>query len=509
MNDLAEKALQGLDVARREVIARPMLSFAVVGFAVSSVVVVAGARVGAARASRPLTSWFGLQDSHVAQAGDAVPGLVMLAGIAALVLVWLAVVELVRRSGQPESRVWWVAAAWAAPFALGPPLMDTTAYSYVAFGLLQRHGYSPYDSGVVTRLGDAKIVSAIDPGARGTPSGVGPVGTLVQHLSVSISAGNALGAVIVLRVVSVLVAVAIGRLAADLGGTRRSRALTLTVLNPLLLLYVVSAEHLDGLMIALALGAIAKANQRRWFAAVVLAGLAGSVSGQGFIVLPAVVAVHWLGRRAMPRWRLVGRDTIVAAGTVLVVGVAASDGFGWLWTVSKQFSLHTPFSISSATAKMLSAVVRGASYDDLADGARITALTALVCVAGYLIATARHRALERTVGYCLVAIALLAPVLYPWYLLWGALSLAPTANGSRRVVVLGLCAAGCVLSPPGFAPTTTNVVTAVALAVVAVVVAGVLRRRPRAPAASLPTGDLADGRADIGEVNAGHHGRDQ
>ena len=39
MNDLAEKALHGLDVARRAVVARPMLAFGVVGFAMASAVV--------------------------------------------------------------------------------------------------------------------------------------------------------------------------------------------------------------------------------------------------------------------------------------------------------------------------------------------------------------------------------------------------------------------------------------------------------------------------------------
>src|SRR4051794_6057900 len=139
MNDLAEKALHGLDVGRRKVAARPMLAFGTFGFALSGVVVVAGGRVGAARSTHSLTSWFGLQDSHGASAGDWVPGLIMLAGVVALVLTWIWVVEVVRRVGPPETRVWCVAAAWAAPFAVGPPFMDTTVYSYTAFGLLQRH----------------------------------------------------------------------------------------------------------------------------------------------------------------------------------------------------------------------------------------------------------------------------------------------------------------------------------------------------------------------------------
>lgn len=482
MNDLAEKALRGLDTARRRVWTRPLLLFAVVGFACSSVVVVAGAEIEAARPTRALSSWLGLQDAHGVRPDNPVPGVIMLAGVAALVLLWLWVVEHVRCHDPRESRTWLLAACWAAPFALGPPLMGTTVYSYAAFGVMQRRGLSPYGSGP-SRLGDQAIVAAIDPGARSTPSGSGPLATLVQHLAVSISSGGALGAVIVLRVFALLVAVVIARLAADLAGTRRARAITLTALNPLVLLYLVSAARLDGLMVALVLGALVAANQRRWSRAIILLALAGSVTGEAFFVLPAIIFVHLLGRRSAALRRALLRDLVTAAATVGIAGAVVTDGFGWLWTVHQQFAAHTPFAASSALAKLLSAVVRGASYDDLAAGARITALTALLFAVGYLVVTARQRALERTAGYSLLAVALLAPVLYPWYLLWGVLCLVPSVAGSRRIALLGLCAAGCVLDPPGFASTPTNVVTATALTVVAVLTATslVLRRRARTP----------------------------
>lgn len=466
MNDLAEKALHGLGVARREVSARPMLSFAVLGLVISSVVLVAGGDVAAARATRPLTSWLGLQEVHGAR--GRLTGAVLVAGIAALVLAWLVMVEYVRRRRPPAVRVWWLAGAWAAPFVVGPPLLDTTAYSYVAFGLLQRNGHSPYDSGA-SGLGSTDVVAAIDPAARDTPSGVGGLGTLVQHLAVSMTAGNALVAVLVLRAVALFAVVLIGRCAAELAGRRRAYALSLTVANPLLLLYVVSAEHLDGLMVALVLAAVLAGVQRRWVRSVVLAALAGSVSGQALVVLPAIVMVHWLGRRGRPTWRVVGRDGLVAALTFVVVGVAAWDGFGWLGTVTKQFGAHTPFAVSGVTAQLLTPIVRGASYDDLAAGARITALIAMAAVLAYLVATARHRPLERTVGYSLLAVALLAPLLYPWYLLWGLPALAVTATGARRVLVLALTAAGCALAPPGFTSLTVHLVTGAALALVALV----------------------------------------
>lgn len=484
MNDLAEKALHGLDTARRRVWTRPLLLFAVLGFALSAGIVVAGGEVEAARPTQALSSWFGLQDGHGVRADNPVPGALLLAGVAALVLLWLWVVEYVRRHDPRESAVWMLVAAWAVPFAIGPPLMGTTVYTYAAFGLLQRRGLSPYNFGA-NGLGGNPVVAAIEPGARNTPSGAGPVGTLMQHLAVSISSGGALGAVIVLRVLAALVVVAIARLAAELAGSRRARAVTLTGLNPLVLLYLLSAARLDGLMIAFLLAALVAANQRRWPAALVLVTLAGLVDGPAFFVLPAIVFVHLLGRRSTARWQMAARDVLIVAATFAIVSVVVPDGFGWLWTVHRQFAAHTPFSASSALAKLLSPIVRGASYDDLAAGARITVMTAMLCVVAYLVATARQRALERTAGYSLVAVALLAPVLYAWYLLWGLLALAPSVNGPRRIVLLGLCAAGCVLEPPGFASAPTHAVTAIALVVVALATATslFLRARTHPPAA--------------------------
>ena len=50
-------------------------------------------------------------------------------------------------------------------------------------------------------------------------------------------------------------------------------------------------------------------------------------------------------------------------------------------------------------------------------------------------------------------------MLRPWYLLWGVLCLAPTATGTRRIMVLALSAAGCVLVPPGVSPRVAYAIT--------------------------------------------------
>lgn len=489
MNDLAEKALDGLEVGYRAVRRHLLVTVGLLGFIASAAVVYGGSRIVAAGATRPLTSWFELQDSHGPAVTDSLPGIVLALGIGAALLLWLLTVEVVRRRGPGEAAVWAVGAAWGLPLAVGPPLFDTSVYSHVGFGLLQRAGHDPYTS-TIARLGFQPIMEAVDPSARALRSCAGPAGTLIEHLAVAVTGGSPLGAVIVLRVVAVLSVIWVGRLAAEMGGSRPARAVSLTALNPLMLLLVVGAVHLQGLAAALTLRAFIAANRRHWVAAVVLAGVAGSVVPAFLVVVAVIIAVHLRGRRAGPARRALTRDLTAAVVTVGGLGLLVPDGFGWVRTVRDQFSGHTVYSITYATGRLLSWVVRPASYDDLTASSRVAALIAMVCVVAYLIVTAGERALERSAGYALLAVALLAPVLNPWYLIGGIMCIAPSANAARKIWTMALSCGGCLLLIGGFAAQTDTIVSGGGLAVVAIVTAVGLRRHQQDAAATPEVADV-------------------
>lgn len=473
MNDLAEKALEGLAAGRRQVAGHPLTSLAVGGALAAAAVVITGGAVADARPTRTLTSWLGLQADHGWR--GTVPGALLLAALAVLVLAWLVIGAVLRRIDAAESRVWAVVAATTAPFALGPPLMDTGVYSSAAFGFLQRAGRDP-SSTPPSALGNDSLVNAIDPASRDTVSAAGPLGSTLQHLAVSAGGGTPLGAVIVLRVIGVLSAVLIARLAADLAADAAERstgavsarvsAIALCGLNPLVLLWVVSSPHLEGPMVAAVLAALVAARRRRWLWAVVLAAVAGSISGQALVVVPIVVVAHVVARRAA-LWRVLIRDLGAAVAVVAGAALLQPGGTGWVGAVSAQFSSHTPYSLPYAAGRVLAPVVEGASFDDLAAAGRISAATAATCAIAYLLWTSRHRSVVDTTGFALLTMALLSPNLYPWYLLWGLLCLAPAATGDRRMLVLTLSAAGCVLVPPGWTSAAAGVVTGAGLVLVA------------------------------------------
>lgn len=468
MNDLAEKALHGLDVARREIAARPVLSLATAGFLVAAVVVVTGGRIGAARASLPIGHWFGLLPGAGYRITGIAMGAVLLAAIVALIGLWLLTLRVsrVRRFGDRE--LWTIAALWATPFVIGPPLLSTDIYGYVARGLLARHGLSPYHHGPIA-LGDLRIVDAIDPVWRTARSTDGPLASLGEHLAVSVTGGKVIPTVVVLRIVAALSVIVIGRLAADLAGPRRANALCLTILNPAVLILVVSAGSVAGVLGAVLLATLLAASQRRWVQAVVLACVAAGLKPVALLAVPAVIVVHAIGNRARIAWRIGLRDVAIAAVTLAVIVLAVPFGLGWIANLSAAAHEQVPFAPSSVIADVVGFIVPSASFDDLAAGGRIAAGVAGVTVLAYLFTTIGSRPLERTIGFALLAAAILAPVVYPSFLLWGMLCVAPSAMGARRDWVIALSCVACVLTPVGLGERGGQYATIGALALIAVV----------------------------------------
>jgi hypothetical protein len=301
-----------------------------------------------------------------------------------------------------------------------------------------RSGLDPYASGVsalaiVPSDAAQHILAAVDPTWRSSPSPYGPLATTLEHLAIAISGGSPLGAVGVLRGVAVICVVAIGILAMQLAEGLRTQALALVVLNPLVLVHLVSGAHLEAPMCALLLGSLVAAKRHEWAWGVCLAGAAGSVKAPAFAAVLAIVAAHVLAEPSR-RARLLAalRDAVVAAASIAGLSLLVGNHFGWVAGLNTPALGYTPFAPASLIGHLFKPVVASASFDDLATGGRVSCLLAAACIVVYLTVTPGHRTLERSVGYGLVAIAVLSPTIYPWYLLWGALCLLPNATGRLR-----------------------------------------------------------------------------
>jgi alpha-1,6-mannosyltransferase len=482
VNDLAEKALQALAVTRRAVAARPAPALAAAGAGAAAATVVTGGRLGAAPAAVPYNVWFGLLPGASYQITGPGLGFGMLAAIAALVAMWLLALRLAAQSRLAVRAVWGCAAAWAAPFAIGPPLLSTDLFSAVTRGLLARDGLSPYHH-PPGDLGPARVVDAIDPTLRTVRSIDGPLANLVSHLAVSIGGGRPLAALIVLRVVAVLSVIVIGRCALVLGAAHRPSALTMAVLNPVVLLFVVSAGQYAGLLAAVLLACFVAARRHRWISAIVLAAVAAGIKPIALLAVVVVIATHVHARDRRLRTRILLRDGTVAVGVLVGCTFAVPYGLGWAWNLSEAIHNTVPFAPASVVADVVGWMVPPASYDDLQTGGRISAAAAAVTVVCYLFATMRRRPLEQTVGYALLWAAILAPVVYPSVLAFGLVCLAPVVVGVYRGWVVALSCGACVLTPVGFSERGAQFVTLGGLVVIA---AGLVPRlvrayRPAAP----------------------------
>jgi len=433
----------------------PTVGYALAGFAVSTLTVLAGGRTGAVRVTTPLSTWFGVLSRHGYGPGASpVPGLLLMAGLIGLALLWLSLVRRPHPAVRTERDVWALAGAWALPFVLGPPLLSSDVYTYAAQGLLVGHGLDPYSVGP-SALGHGSAVAAVDPAWRSVPSPYGPLATWFQHFSVVAGGGTPLGAVIVMRLAAVASVVAIGLLAADLAGSRRVPVLALTVLNPLVLVQVISAEHLEGVFCALLLGALVARRHGNRPLGIVLACAAAAIKAPGLVAVLALVA--W--QRPGPRMWLDGlRDAAVAVAAGIGLTMLVPHGWGWIPALNTPALGYTPAAPASLIGDLFKPIVQPASFDDLSMAGRTAALLAAGCVVAYLTATAQRRALERTVGFGLIAVALLSPVIYPWYLLWGVVCLAPSAQGRLRAMLVLLCASGTVMAAPGLPRVAADII---------------------------------------------------
>src|SRR5207248_3460243 len=248
----------------------------------------------------------------------------------------------------------------------GPVLFSRDIFSYAAQGREVVVGINPYHHGPAALGGGAYLpyVSRIWVGAR---SPYGPLFLGIDALIVRHVGQHVMVAVALLRLLScagvVLLAVALPRLASSCG-VDPSSALWLGVLNPLMLLHVVSGGHNEGLMRGLMIAGLVCVHQGRFAAGFVLCLLAATVK------MPAAVGalyvgVDWIRSSAdgVARVRAALRLVATTLATAVALTAAAGLGWGWLGTVTTPTRVRSALSmttdIGQAAGKILSGLGAG------------------------------------------------------------------------------------------------------------------------------------------------------
>lgn len=392
------------------------------------------------------------------------------AGLALLATAWVGLHRLARSGGLRLGRAVAVAALWAVPLLIAPPLGSRDVYSYAAHGELASRGEDP---GQVPPSGLGYLspyLQAVDPTWRGVVSAYGPVSTGAARMAVAAADHDVTATVFGMRawMVAGVALLGFGVVAlARQEGTDGVDAFVLAIAGPLTLVHVVAGAHNEALMAGLMVCGLALAARRP--------GLAGAVGGTALIALgaavkvPAVLAVVYLGWRydggPAPNWLRAARTAgllVVAAVTMHAVHVVTGVSWGWVGGVSAGANVTTLLSVSTTLGLLARWIFVPLGIDK---DATVSAVRDAAQLAGFAIASVLLWRTPRLglagLGGALLVLAVAGASLHPWYFVWALPILAIVVAGSRATtfvaVSIGVAAStrpegGGLLSNLGFYP---------------------------------------------------------
>jgi alpha-1,6-mannosyltransferase len=420
------------------------------GFLLAAAVVVSWGRLGPEPGSRNPTRWLGLL--AVLAPDDASKAHLLALLVPALILFmacWCVLLRLAfqRRLDTRASAL--VAACWALPFTVGPIIGSRDAYAYVAQGELARRGFDPTRS-VVSQLGSGPLLAAVDPRWRETRPPYGGVAVAIQKGAAA--AGSPVAGLVALRIVAVVAVVVLVVVTARMAfAAQRPLLIAAIAANPLVLLHLVAGAHLDAVAAALLVCGLALARGQapdgwRHVCGVMLCTLGAMVKlpvglGAAFLLVCGVVAA---GPALRARLRSAAADVLAAIAAVGISVLISGAGLGWLRNFGTPGKLRTGIAPADLGQKLLSGLARlvGLHPDpsSVLDVTRLLAAAAGALIAVLVVLPRRARTGDGNRGWTaptldglglgLLALALLGPVLYPWYLAPALPLLALTAGRS-------------------------------------------------------------------------------
>ncbi len=431
---------------------RSLRRWTLVGVVATAIIVGGAVAGGRSFVSEMPGAWFfgtpGGPVGSLAAAGRQPPAAATLAvygGIILLIRAWFGLYRTAaRHPGLPVRRILIVIAIWAIPLLIGPPLFSRDLYTYAGQGELVSRHIDPYFFGTGV-LGATPFSTLPGPLWANTPSPYGPVFLTLDRIAIDLSGHHVLANLLLLRLLEIgglaLCALSIPVIARS-WHRDPAAAVALGVGSPLALTTLLGGGHNDALMVGLLLAGLAVARRGHPAPGIVLCALATGIKA------PAVLGVLFLGWNwAGPGsrlWTRVGRTlaaTGLAAATLGIVSELSGIGWGWLHTLAGPSKVSTGVTPVDTVARVVADVTSFVHLPLPLNGTRtafgLLGLLAAGLVAAWMLLRSPEIGTERALGISLLVLAFLGPILWPWYLMWGLLVLAPVASGGlRRAVVV-------------------------------------------------------------------------
>ncbi len=395
-------------------------ALAAAGFTFSALLVLAAGRT-AVPAGVVLQPGFGGL-LHPSTGGGTGPVLVVIAALTALVLLWWRAVRAATQGRLSPRQVAVLAVCWTAPILLGPPLLSLDAWAYLAQGAMVHSGLDPYSAGPVL-LGADPAAARVDPMWRSSPVPYGPL-ALVLFGAVARASSPEVGLILLRLVALAGVVVAVAVAASMVPVARRTTVLTLTVLNPVVLVHLVGGAHVDALVAGIAcLGCLALVRRRAWVA-LVLAAFAVAVK---VTMLPLLAFALLAVVRSEPRrWRTVTLVPLVVVLPFVVTLPLLTRPWGFVAALSVpggSAPWYAPATMLGELCALAGALLHLPVDPALfrAAGRGLALLLGAAVVLRLLRAEWRDpapspsRSTARRASYSLLVASLCLPSLYAWY----------------------------------------------------------------------------------------------
>lgn len=386
-----------------------------------------------------------LQSLGETSAGLVLAYVLVVIGMALLAHSWILLVT--DDSAAPElqrvRRVRQVVMRWIAPLLVAPPLFSNDGWSYMAQGALAQAGRDPYtiSPGEMPEL----LTSMVDPIWRYTPTPYGPLPISWGALCTEVVKDPTL-LVLLQRAPAllglVLTAWAVPRLAGRIG-VDAARASALALGSPFVLAHAVGGMHNDAFVMGLVAAAIVLGMRHRWVLGSLVIGVAAAVKFTAVVaVIPVVLVSLPVAVRLTGRLVRLAVGGIIAAVTVLAMGLPYGLGIGWVKALSVPGVVVTPASVPTALGWMLQWVL-----EHLGSPSAIYALpivrslgmalaVALVVVLALVRPCGNPRAALGTLVMVVASVVLLAPVVHTWYALTIVPAIALLAGRGRALTAV-------------------------------------------------------------------------
>jgi len=387
-------------------------------------------------------------------------------GMLAMCVGWIGLVgRSERMPGSERTRrnaIVLVLCLWALPPLLATPLLSNDSYSYSAQGEMASRGIDPTAQGPYA-LSRGPFLRAADPIWRDAPAPYGPVSVSLSKWAVEASGHDPAISVWLMRALAlagvVMSAVGVAVLARQ-HRVSQATALAVGLASPLVLIHLLGGSHNDALMLGLtAVGLALFGKDRKVLGAALVIAAVG-------VKLPAIIALgflgwNWFGPGTAVARRFVSAASVtaVAAGILGAMSVVVGIGMGWVTALSSTGKVTSTLSpttkLGFVVSDGLDAIGLSVSSDVTVAAFRLLGLLAALGIISYLLVRSPEQGMVRGIGLSLVALVILGPVIWPWYLPAGFALLAASGLGKWRPTYLVL-----VIAASFFVwPTSVNPVT--------------------------------------------------